>query len=87
MSFKLTLSKKIIFQAVVLIVCFSLVLTWVFFRLKGNLYQEKISATRQIVEVGYSLLADFDARVQKGELNLEEAQKRAIEGVKNLRYD
>jgi methyl-accepting chemotaxis protein len=87
MSSNLNLSKKILFQAVVLIVCFSMVLTWIFLRLKGNLYQEKITATRQIVEVGYSLLADYDARVQKGELKLEEAQKRAIEGVKNLRYD
>ena len=85
-NFKLNLSKKILLQAIVLIVCFSLVLSWIFLRLKGNLYQEKISATRQIVEVGYSLLADFDTRVQKGELNLEQAQKSAIEAVKNLRY-
>jgi methyl-accepting chemotaxis protein len=87
MSFKLNLSKKILFQALAIIVCFSLVLTWVFLRLKGNIYQEKITATRQIVEVAYSLLADYDALVQKGDLKLEEAQKRAIEGIKNLRYD
>ena len=83
---KFNLSKKILLQALAIVICFSLVLTWVFLRLKGNIYEEKITATKHVVQVAHSILADYETRVRKGELNGEEAQKRALEGIKNLRY-
>jgi methyl-accepting chemotaxis protein len=84
---KLNLSKKILFQALAIVICFSLVLAWVFLRLKGNIYEEKITATKHVVEVAYSILADYETRVRKGELSGEEAQKKALEGIKTLRYN
>ena len=87
MGNKINLSKKILFQALAIIICFSIVLTWVVLRLKGNIYEEKIMATKNVVEVAYSILADYETRVRKGELNAEEAQKKAIEGIQNLRYN
>ncbi|MDY6909243.1 MAG: cache domain-containing protein [Thermodesulfobacteriota bacterium] len=39
------------------------------------------------MEVGYSILADYEARVQGGQITLEEAQKAAVERIKTLRYE
>ncbi len=81
------LSTKIIVQALMIVVCFSLVLTWVFLRLKEKIYDEKVVATRHVVEVAYSILMSYENRAQKGELKLEEAQKRAMTAIQNLRYE
>ncbi len=51
-----------------------------------KLLDEKKSATKNVVDVAYTLVASFEAKVESGELKLEEAQKRAIASVKSLRY-
>ncbi len=38
------------------------------------------------VKIAYSLIEDYGRRVESGELSLEEAQKRAISRIRNLRY-
>ncbi len=51
-----------------------------------KLMDEKKNATKNVVDVAYTLVASFEARVKSGELKLGEAQKRAIASVKSLRY-
>ena len=51
-----------------------------------KLMDEKKSATKNVVDVAYTLVASFEAKVKSGELKLGEAQKRAIASVKSLRY-
>jgi len=55
--------------------------------LVGNkLMEEKKAATKNVVEVACTLIAGLEAKVRTGDLKLAEAQERAIEGVKSLRY-
>ena len=51
-----------------------------------KLLDEKKNATKNVVDVAYTLVASFEGKVKSGELKLDEAQKRAIASVKSLRY-
>ncbi|MGA9120475.1 MAG: methyl-accepting chemotaxis protein [Bacteroidota bacterium] len=65
----------------------SVVLFYVLPKVEETIYSEKRQATKNIVDVPYSILAEYDARAQKGELTVEEAQRRATASIQNLRYD
>ncbi len=54
--------------------------------MQQKLMAEKRTATRGIIEVAYSIVADYDSLVQKGELTIQEAQQRAIANIKSIRY-
>jgi len=56
-------------------------------RVERAIYDEKILATKNLVEVTYALIAEYDARVHKGEFSLEEGQKRAAGRIQQLRYN
>ncbi|PKN04546.1 MAG: hypothetical protein CVU74_06330, partial [Deltaproteobacteria bacterium HGW-Deltaproteobacteria-9] len=83
---RLNLSTKLILQVVIILVCFSLVLVWIFFQFRARVYDEKMMATKHVVEVAYSLIAQYDESVKKGQVTLAEAQKLAIKDVQILRY-
>jgi methyl-accepting chemotaxis protein len=80
------LSTKIIMQSIMVIICFTCVLGWVYIMLKGKLLDEKTIATKNVVSVAYSLIEQYDAQVKKGVMPLEEAQKKAAADIQNLRY-
>ena len=82
----LRLSTKILLQALVIIVFFSIMTVWVAWKTKDKIYNEKTLATKHVVEVAYLLITEYDNRAKKGEFSLEEAQKRASLRVQNLRY-
>lgn len=54
--------------------------------IENKLTDEKRIATQKVVDLAYSLVADYDKRVQNGEFTLEEGQKRAVARIKGLRY-
>jgi methyl-accepting chemotaxis protein len=85
-SVRLVLSTRIVLQAVVIIVCFSVAMSWIFFRLRDDMFEERVTALKQLADVPYYLLVEYEARAQKGEFDLQEAKKRAMERIKNLRY-
>jgi len=84
---KMKLSTKIILLGVAAVVAFAIVLTWISFNIEGKIYREKEIATKHVVEIVYTLLEEYDARNQRGELTLEDAQRRAALRVKSLRYE
>ncbi len=49
-------------------------------------YNDKIDATKKIVESAYSILADYELKVNNGLLSREEAQTQAKLTIKSLRY-
>jgi methyl-accepting chemotaxis protein len=53
---------------------------------KNKLMEEKKMATKDHVEVTYTLLNAYDAKVRAGELKLDEAQKRAFADIRAMRY-
>ncbi len=54
--------------------------------MEKQLMNEKELATKGVVDVVYSLLEGYEGQVKAGTLSLEEAQKRALERVKTIRY-
>lgn len=54
--------------------------------MQSKLIEEKRSATKSIIDIVYTLVAEYDARAQKGEFSVQEAQKRALTRIKSLRY-
>ena len=51
-----------------------------------DLMRGRRGALADTVDLGYNLISEYEARVQKGEFTLEEAQKRAATRLKNMRY-
>jgi len=54
--------------------------------MESKIMDEKRLATQGVVDVAFTLIAEYDARAQKGEFSTEEAQRRAIARIKELRY-
>jgi len=54
--------------------------------LESSILAEKRIANQSVVDVAYNLLAEYEARAQKGEFSTEEAQRRAVARIKDLRY-
>jgi len=52
-----------------------------------SLLQQKHSASQQVVETAYSVVEHFHQQQSNGALNEEQAKKRALEVLNNLRYD
>ncbi|HJV35004.1 methyl-accepting chemotaxis protein [Geomonas sp.] len=62
------------------------VLFYVLPYMEKQLMGEKIAATRGVVEVAYSILQDRLSDVKDGKLTVEQAQKSALEELRDLRY-
>jgi methyl-accepting chemotaxis protein len=54
--------------------------------IEKKLMHEKDTALNNITDIVTNLVKEYDQRAQKGEFTLEEAQKRAKERIRNLRY-
>jgi len=83
---RIKLSKKLMLQVAITLICFSAILAWTFLQYRERVYTEKITAMKNVVSVVNSLLAQYDDKVKKGELKLAEAQKLAARDVQALRY-
>ena len=81
------ISTKVIGISVFTILAAILGVVLYFLPLMGSkLMDEKRLATKSVVDVAYTLVVEYGARAQKGEFSIQEAQRRAIERIKNLRY-
>ena len=81
------LSTRIMLLGVIIILCFSTIFTWLFPKLKSNMYLEKELKTRHLVEAAYSVADHYRTQAQKGILSEEEAREKAIDAVKYMRYE
>jgi methyl-accepting chemotaxis protein len=54
--------------------------------IEKKLMHEKNRALNNVTDIVFHLVKEYDQRAQKGEFTLEEAQKRAKERIRNLRY-
>jgi len=55
--------------------------------LQRKVLQEKIDATRMVLNAASAVLSEYDGLVRNGTLSLAEAQKRAAEAIRALHYD
>ena len=68
------------------IICVAVVLIWVYFRTETMVYRYKQADLKNVTEVAFSLLGDYEKRVKSGELTPEDAKKGAALRIKDLRY-
>ncbi len=80
------LSTKMMIVGAGGVVCFTVVLAWVYARIEDRIYRDKQAMLMNVVEVPSSLLAEYEARIKAGELTAEEGRKQALLRVKSLRY-
>jgi methyl-accepting chemotaxis protein len=81
------ISTKITCISVITIMVFVLgVLLYFLPLLETRLIEEKRAATKNVVDIAYSLVAEYEERAQKGEFSVQEAQKRALTRIKSFRY-
>src|SRR5208337_360458 len=53
---------------------------------KNKLMADKRESTANIVRLAYSMVAEYDTRIAKGEFTAEEGKRRAIERIRNFKY-
>lgn len=54
--------------------------------MENKLMGEKRNATKNVVDVAYTLIASYESRVKAGTMKTEEAQKAAFANIRSLRY-
>jgi len=83
-----SISKKIMGISIftIILILLGMVLYFLPF-VEKKLMDEKKIATRSVVDVAYTTVASYEAKVKSGELKPDEAKKKALAAVKALRYD
>jgi len=84
---KFKLSTRILLLGVIMVACFSAVFVGLFPKVKQIMLDGKYLKTRHVVETAWGIL-DYHAKKAKANaVSLEEAKLRAMEEIKNLRYE
>jgi methyl-accepting chemotaxis protein len=55
-------------------------------KIEKELMDEKAEAIKNIVEIGYTLVVGYEARIQSGELKADDAKQRVMERLSTVRY-
>lgn len=83
---KLKLSTRILALCIIIVIGFSLVLGWIYPKLKKKMYDAKFVKTQQLVESAYGVLDYYAKQTKTNNLPVKEAQDKVKEIIKNLRY-
>ena len=85
---RLSVSRKIQVLGLVPLALFLLLFFTYLLPVFGARFMDaKKEGARNVVDLGYHLLAGLESRVQKGELNLEQAQQLGRSGIMSMRYE
>ena len=76
-SSKFKLSTRILLLGTVITICFSMIFTWLYPKIKGNMYDAKYLKTRHLVEAAWSVLDYYVDQVESNAMPLVDAQTRA----------
>jgi methyl-accepting chemotaxis protein len=82
-----SLSKKLISLNGVFIFALIFVIVLFTLNLQTTIMREKRGATKYLVETAISLITHYDMQAQEGQMTVEQAQQRAREAIKRLRYE
>lgn len=82
----LKISMKLFLQILIILVCFSAVLGWTYVKFRERIYDEKLLATKHVVQVIHTHLTQYDNRVKTGELSVADAQRLAMQDIRHMRY-
>ncbi len=80
------LATKLRFLGMFAIIALAAVLVGTYSKIVTRVYEEKCKSLEAVIDVAYTLVVEYDARVKAGEFSLEEGQRRAALRLKTLRY-
>ena len=80
------LSTRIFFLGMILIGSFCLTFSYFYPKVKKNIIGSKYLETRLLVETAWGILDYWSKQAKTGDISVDEAKKRALATVKNLRY-
>ncbi len=86
MKSKTGLKGKVFVLAGIIIISFLFSLLFIAFKIQEITFKEKKIALQNLVETVVPMLAFYDGAVRKGEMTVEEAQKKALMIIKNTRF-
>ncbi|MBF0316594.1 MAG: methyl-accepting chemotaxis protein [Nitrospirae bacterium] len=78
--------KSISISIATLLIIFMVILFYFIPLTRNSMFDEKLNSLRSLTDVAHALIAEYDGRANKGEFTLEEAQNRAKERIRNIRY-
>lgn len=79
--------QKIMSISIVLIVLMiSLAFFYLMPMIERKLMEEKRSATKDVLDIAYTLIVAYDEKANRGEMTQEQAQRTALSLIKQLRY-
>jgi len=85
--FNASITTKIISTVVLVIALFLCAILLYFVPQAGrDMLENRKKSLKDIVDVAYSLVEEYEKRIQKGEFSPEEGRSRAMQRIKNLRY-
>jgi methyl-accepting chemotaxis protein len=82
----LKIRTKLMLPLLLILVCVLGMTAWFYFSIRESIYQEKKTLTRQMVESATSMLTYYSHLEKNKQLTMEEAQNRAREAIRSLRY-
>jgi methyl-accepting chemotaxis protein len=53
----------------------------------GSMFEAKELSTKQLVDIAYNLMVEYDERIVKGEFTVQEGQKRYLDRINKMRYN
>jgi len=83
---RLKLSTRIMFLGIAITICFALFFGWMIPKVKDYLLEGKYSKTKHVVETAWGMVENYAKQAKANLLTREEAQKRAKETLKAVRY-
>jgi methyl-accepting chemotaxis protein len=83
----LAIRQKLRLLTIVTIIGFFAITTLALKEYHASLMKEKEVLIHELINTAYSLIANQHARVEKGEIDMQQAQHLAMENIKGLRYD
>ncbi len=84
---RLKLSTRILLVGLTVTVCFALVFAYIYPKTRQGMIDGKYMKTRHVVETAWGVLDYYGKQVKAQALNLEEAKRRAMDEIRNMRYE
>ena len=83
----LRMGTKIYLLSALIMLAFTLAIAWVYMQARDNFYQAKQNEIRHIVESGWGVVNHYAKQAQAGHLTREEAQQRALDALRDVRFE
>ncbi len=71
----------------VILIIGSIVFFYIIPKVEDRIWTDKRQLTQNIIEIGYSIVSGYADRVHNGEFDVAEGQKRALQDLRNARFD